>query len=1177
MKKLVSSAILTAGLLSLAATNATAQQYSWQKPHAKVLPSGGLEWSPESQKFIKGNDVRYIDFDRGDDSRDGKTQATAWKRHPLDPAFGGPTSPLADTFIFKRGVIYRGALAGKIEGTTAKPIILTSDPSWGAGDAVIAGSEVVTGWKQGADNKAIPEADKVWYADLDFSPRCVWFTDLKNNQTRRVPLAREPNWTVTDPEDVMSNWYEWEQPKWWERQNKMEIGGRKIHLGVDKQHLANRKAQDLVGGLVWTEWGIVMGTPFPTKIEAYDAAKAGVAFQGFWYNDSGAIITGNRYFLEDMPNFLDDKINGEFWFDKKGGGGRLYLRLPGDANPATVRVEAAKRIHLLDTDALKNVTIAELTFRFSNAHWGLWDRSFVHRDVKGAVVRCVGNASNVTVANCRFENVNMAVLIIAGENDEAVIEDITVRDNDILFTDFGAVEIMGSVRYGKVDPPFAKVGRVDILRNRLREIGHRPWRTDITHALQVRFAAPCEVAGNILERTYGSGVFIFSGKSGGAKIDAPFARTLIHHNRSTQALLAANDWGAIETWQGGPHYVFNNVSDNVNGYWRWSDSPGKPGKARLGFAYYLDGSYKNYLFNNIAWGANNDPSSKYANRSAFYQATPTTLNAIFNNTAYRFCEGSSWSPPGGREWFLGNLFDDISVSVFIHGKQKEDEKAVYDHYLNNTVAYGRNAFHKVPEKFGSHEGAFTETDFDGFVKGAQAANMLAHDVGVVSATSLLRDPANRDVRPAINVQQSTRNVQRSSDGGEAAAPQNLNVESSLLNVESSPRAVKFFVPWSLSQTCGEWQFRRDNKDPSVALDEHWWMRSPYGDRMGYKDQPRADLKGNVTAADYVDGPLEDWTQSALRIRPNTVLTVTLNLHDLAPATPNSQLQTPNSPAVTSPADWLEITHPPAFQAGTPAKIVVRLKGDLAKLNGNKLACHLHWSRPEGWGGYSTHFRTPPNVNGAGPYEFTITPGAHENLTAYNLLIGVSPEGKWEKHVVHTSVRIPSGAAAPPVAPEKPVSGLVVELYAKFEPSTSGQILKSEGLAVSLNANGTLAFKLGNAVAASAASVADGEWRHILCEYTGHDSAKPELRIYINGKPAGAAPANVPRVLPPNPVLTLGAGADMTLDFLRVACSSLEQSFTTIEELTAWQFDGPHLRDFTGKKMSPTRPAGALDY
>src|SRR5580658_10473024 len=61
-----------------------AEHYSWQEAHAKVLPNGALEWAPKPFVFEKGDSVRYIDFEAGDDAKDGKTQQTAWQHHPWD-------------------------------------------------------------------------------------------------------------------------------------------------------------------------------------------------------------------------------------------------------------------------------------------------------------------------------------------------------------------------------------------------------------------------------------------------------------------------------------------------------------------------------------------------------------------------------------------------------------------------------------------------------------------------------------------------------------------------------------------------------------------------------------------------------------------------------------------------------------------------------------------------------------------------------------------------------------------------------------------------------------------------------------------------------------------------------------------------------------------------------------
>ncbi len=55
----------------------------------------------------------------------------------------------------------------------------------------------------------------------------------------------------------------------------------------------------------------------------------------------------------------------------------------------------------------------------------------------------------------------------------------------------------------------------------------------------------------------------------------------------------------------------------------------------------------------------------------------------------------------------------------------------------------------------------------------------------------------------------------------------------------------------------------------------------------------------------------------------------------------------------------------------------------------------------------------------------------------------------------------------------------------------------------------------------------------------------------------------------------GSHLDATFDFLRIAQGTLADADTTIEELYAWEFDGPHLRDFAGHKRTGQSAAGAL--
>ena len=126
--------------------------------------------------------------------------------------------------------------------------------------------------------------------------------------------------------------------------------------------------------------------------------------------------------------------------------------------------------------------------------------------------------------------------------------------------------------------PQGRLYDVHVLRNHLSQIGRRPSRFGQGHAIEVDCAETAEIAGNVGQRLYGSGIFVFGGKRSAAKVDRPLTRILIHHNKIVDSLLNNNDWGGIETWQGGPAYVFNNISGNPRGYktWGYKLQPDKP-------------------------------------------------------------------------------------------------------------------------------------------------------------------------------------------------------------------------------------------------------------------------------------------------------------------------------------------------------------------------------------------------------------------------------------------------------------------------------------------------------------------------------------------------------------------------------------------------------------------------
>jgi hypothetical protein len=206
-----------------------------------VLSNGDLRWTPQPIVFKAGASVRYIDYAGGNDNNSGTSKTQPWKHHPWDAAATGVSRSTrgAHTYVFKRGTIYRGALRpGDDRGQPGNPIQLTSDPAWGSGEAQIYGSQTVTGWQRSAHPR-MPDAAKVWMAEVDYLPRTLWVT-ARDGQVTRLKLARMTNWNEPDPNDVMSEWPTWENPEWWKNNNNfygMKVGERELHLGIDTKKL----------------------------------------------------------------------------------------------------------------------------------------------------------------------------------------------------------------------------------------------------------------------------------------------------------------------------------------------------------------------------------------------------------------------------------------------------------------------------------------------------------------------------------------------------------------------------------------------------------------------------------------------------------------------------------------------------------------------------------------------------------------------------------------------------------------------------------------------------------------------------------------------------------------------------------------------------------------------------
>ncbi len=1156
------------GVFVLIGQVALAQDYAWQVPHARVLPHGDLEWAPEPFAFQAGSAVYCIDYENGDDANRG-TRAQPWKHHPWDPNAGGQAAQASGpaTYVFRRGVTYRGVLSpGEDRGTPEEPIRLTSDPSWGEGEARIYGSAIVTDWQLGGHDR-MPQRDRVWSAEVDFLPRTLWMVG-SDGEITRLTLARDPNWTEPDPNDPMADWPTWENPRWWTGEHVIKVGDQDRHLGIDTQRLT-RPAADYVGATVWTEWGIVMGSPYPSRVEAFCEEERGVSIRGPWtWNMSERIITGNRYYLENMPWMLDEP--GEYWVERLGDNrARIHVRLPDDSDPNDVTIEAGRHINILDADQLHHVHVSGLTFRFTNIHWDYDTPRWVHPEVQSAVIRLEGIGDDIRITHNLFEHVHTPVRMRPTTVTQQ-IGTIAINDNQMRYTDHGAVVIHAHFD-GDNRHEYGRAEYVEMLRNNLYHIGWRIISGEHGHAVDIRFPHRSHIAGNFLYRIAGWGISVFGGKGGGrVGLDVPFSRYLIHHNRVHDVLLKSNDWGGIETWQGGPFYVFNNLVINPRGFKNWIYIRGQKDRVpAFGHAYYADGAFKNYLFNNIAWGLNNEPGGKDANSTAL-QNIISFENTFFHNTFFRFAAVTrQQAPSAGRFRYLGNVIDDASLMVFRSADPRDtppDPNA--EHYTQGgqfayeTIAYRGNVMHDIRGSIGTfEETGYVYDELGDFAGALERLNAQAAGVGVVSDNPPLRDPAGGDFRPA---------------------PDSAAIE----------HGQRVFVPWALYGVVGEWQFIRNNADPSEIVDTHWYMTPAHAGRGQYKDMPRYPLRAvSYSDASHVQGVLDDWSPaSALRLDGQGQY-LTVPHASLPPVPPPADRTVRNE---TVELEFATVELPETLSVGEPVTVTVHLK---APQPTQQVGVHLHWFKRDSWGGLSTMANPTPVAGEPNSFRFTFMAGRHGeryiggDLHHYGVRVFLSPDGSAERLTQEGQVLrdlSPVLAPGPDEGPHRTVNVttgnfLIEALLQTSDPrGTLVRKMDRAGYALDLVA-GRPRLMLRDAegvelTATANAAIADGQWVHLIVEV----DRRGDVAFYANGR---RMEVQVTGRMPTDTLANEGdflvgggPGAEplaVTLDYLRVARGTLADARTTIGELYAWQFDGPHLRDFAGNDRRATNAAGAL--
>ena len=173
-------------------------------------------------------------------------------------------------------------------------------------------------------------------------------------------------------------------------------------------------------------------------------------------------------------------------------------------------------------------------------------------------------------------------------------------------------------------------------------------------------------------------------------------------------------------------------------------------------------------------------------------------------------------------------------------------------------------------------------------------------------------------------------------------------------------------------------------------------------------------------------------------------------------------------------------------------------------------------------------------------------------------------------------------------PQIYTSNLLIEVVFRTQPGHAGGLLiekmKDGGYGLTIGPQGRLSFTLKGGGASAAVEsrdpLNDGKWHHAIVEA---DRQAKTLTVYVDGKKDASAGGLDGSVSLANDGdvhvggTPEGRGFDGTIDFLRIALGTLADADTTIEEPFAWEFDGPFLRDFAGRKPAGARrDAGAIE-
>ncbi|MFW6218443.1 MAG: LamG-like jellyroll fold domain-containing protein, partial [Verrucomicrobiota bacterium] len=620
---------------------------------------------------------------------------------------------------------------------------------------------------------------------------------------------------------------------------------------------------------IWSTYPSLMGGATPSDpiqetitnkskntFSQYDPSKGGFSVM----IPDGRVNPGTRYKIENVPGLLDTA--GEFYIDQDED--LLYYRPEDGVDPNDLDFELVVDHQTLVIEDQSHIEVSGLEFRYTD----------------GMVVDLRGDLRNLVFKNNRFQDLMEHPFYNWIRPDEESFKKIRANEewklekmdgvviSDNRFhriwdscIDFGDGRSWQHNRIGRGigGHPWGVIENVEILRNRFEDTGirHQDWRYTALPVVAVGRAVEGRIAGNVIKRSFGSGIMVHGGSTGGIEgSEWPLTRILIYHNSTEDTALAVNDYGGFSIWEGGLIYSFSNNIGNSTGFMPgglW----GNPKPRTLSYPYYIDGGYKIVAFNNIIWDRSIEEDDPYRSETAGYFSVFGFLNHFTNNTLYRHARGTGGSS-GNRTDLVSNVFAEIG-GEFIKNNRVENPSLVGGGDTGasgiqgiSSLAYGRNVFQGpavAGELVTKEMGRDIPLNIDGPTIEKMAEQMREFPLRWGPLGWKTEDqPIRGEIAPDALTER-----------GDAGGDFRLTSGSRAIDAGAT-----YFYPWALGRTVGEWHFTENHADPSVVTDYGLFMSEVHFNRFMYNQVPDYSLQlTDTTLEDYVASPSEDWVNGAV--------------------------------------------------------------------------------------------------------------------------------------------------------------------------------------------------------------------------------------------------------------------------------------------------------------------------